>query len=118
MDIRSHLVQYPRVPSYKMIWREYTPEHYHALKHLQSWNRENFRAQMDRLLEEIPLDEDEALEMERWQRVEMDTDDESETDNEPESDNEYESDNESTSDAQSKSDDRPISINQSGSDNE
>ena len=44
------------------------PEHYHALKHLQSWNSSNFRSQMDRLLQEILLDEDEALEMERLRR--------------------------------------------------
>ena len=69
VDISSHLVQHPRVPSYR-IERvfEYTPEHYHALKHLQSWDEDNFRSQMDRLLLEIPLDEDEALEMERLQR--------------------------------------------------
>ena len=72
IDVSPHLVQRPRVPSYtNRRSRQYTPEHYHALKHLQSWNRENFRAQMDRLLEEIPLDKDEALEMERLQREEL-----------------------------------------------
>lgn len=63
IDVSSHLVQHPRVPSYNG-W--YTPEHYHALKHLEFWDRKNFRSQMDRLLQEIPLDEDETLEMERW----------------------------------------------------
>ena len=60
------------------------PEHYHALKHLQSWDEDNFRSQMDRLLQEIPLDEDEALEMERLRRDHPDThfDDESESDDE------------------------------------
>lgn len=74
IDVSSHLVRHPRVPSYTMrSWVRYTPEHYHALKHLQSWNYKNLRAQMDRLLEEIPLDEDEALEMEglRQEKLEM-----------------------------------------------
>ena len=44
------------------------PEHYHALKHLQSWDEDNFRSQMDHLLQEIPLDEDEALVMELLRR--------------------------------------------------
>ncbi|GAB7325794.1 hypothetical protein MBLNU13_g09883t1 [Cladosporium sp. NU13] len=71
IDVSSHLAQHPRVPSYKMRGHfEYTPEHYHALKHLQSWDEDNFRSQMDRLLQEIPLDEDEALEMERMRREE------------------------------------------------
>jgi len=66
VDISSHPVQHPRVPSYRIEkYFEYTPEHYHALKHLQSWDEDNFRSQMDRLLQEIPLDEDEALAMER-----------------------------------------------------
>ncbi|KAM0717426.1 hypothetical protein Q7P37_007278 [Cladosporium fusiforme] len=47
----------------------YTPEHYHALKHLDSWDWSNFRSQMDRLLEEIPLSEEDSLEM---RRIEMD----------------------------------------------
>jgi hypothetical protein len=97
IDVSSHLVQHPRVPSYTMErYEEYTPEHYHALKHLKSWDRFNFRSQMDRLLQEIPLDEDEALEMERLQRKksEMDFDDESESDEESERVSEWESDDE------------------------
>ena len=80
IDVSLHLVRHPRVPSYKVgKYDEYTPEHYHALKHLQSWDKSNFRSQMDRLLQEIPLDEDEALEMERLrrERLERDFDDES-----------------------------------------
>jgi hypothetical protein len=87
IDVSSHLVQHPRVSYYKTRkYSEYTPEHYHALKHLKSWDRFNFRSQMDRLLQEIPLDEDEALEMERLQRkkLEMDFDDESGSDEESE----------------------------------
>jgi hypothetical protein len=69
IDVSSHLAQHPRVLSYKMgKHHEYTPEHYHALKHLQSWDEDNFRLQMDHLLQEVPLDEDEALEMERLRR--------------------------------------------------
>jgi hypothetical protein len=72
IDVSSHLVQHPRVPSYSMwIWDEYTPEHYHALKHLEYWDEDNFRSQMDRLLQEIPLNDEEALEMERLQREEV-----------------------------------------------
>jgi hypothetical protein len=69
IDVGPHLVHRPRVPSYRLDGLDdYTPEHYHALKHLQSWDVDNFRSQMDRLLQEIPLDEDEALEMERLRR--------------------------------------------------
>ena len=75
VDISSHLVQHPRVPSYRIgKYFEYTPEHYHALKHLEFWDRKNFRSQMDRLLQEIPLDEDETLEMERLQRKKLEGD--------------------------------------------
>lgn len=75
IDVSSQLVQYPRVSSYTMLdYAGYTPEHYHALKHLGSWDESNFRSQMDHLLQEIPLDEDEALEMERLRREEMELD--------------------------------------------
>lgn len=75
IDVSLHLVQHPRVPSYKMRkYGEYTPEHYHALKHLQSWDRYNFRSQMERLLQDISLDEDEALEMERLRRKKLEED--------------------------------------------
>jgi hypothetical protein len=56
---------------------KYTPEHYHALKHLRSWDPSNFRSQMDRLLQEIPLDEDESREMERILELEFKTEEES-----------------------------------------
>lgn len=95
VDINSHLVQHPRVPSYRLEeYFEYTPEHYHALKHLESWDETNFRSQMDRLLQEIPLDEDEALEMERLQRtrLEKDFDDDSETEDESGNGNESDTD--------------------------
>lgn len=92
IDVSSHLAQQPRVPSYRIertpIYSyRYTPEHYYALKHLRSWDEDNFRSQMDRLLQEVPLDEDEALAMEqlRRERVEMGLDTDFETDNESES---------------------------------
>jgi len=62
IDISHHVANHPRKPIYDY---RYTPEYYHALKHLQSWNVSNFGSQMDRLLQEIPLDEEEAREMER-----------------------------------------------------
>jgi hypothetical protein len=66
IDISDYLARHPRIGVYETTYMdEYTPEHYHALKHLQSWNVSNFRSQMDRLLQEIPLDEEESLEMER-----------------------------------------------------
>lgn len=69
IDVSDHLAKHPRVPLYRTNqFREYTPEHYHALKHLQSWDEDNFRSQMDLLLQEIPLEEDEALEMERLRK--------------------------------------------------
>jgi hypothetical protein len=61
IDISNHLARHPRIAAYSHI---YPREHYHALKHLQSWDRSNLRFQMDRLLEEIPLDEEEYLEVE------------------------------------------------------
>jgi hypothetical protein len=74
INVSSHHVQRPRNPlygaigygrsDYDCIIYDYTPEHYHALKHLPSWNDDNFRSQMDRLLQEIPLNEEEARLME------------------------------------------------------
>lgn len=75
IDVSSHLAKHPRVPSYKTTkYGQYTPKHYHALKHLHSWDEDNFRSQMDRLLQELPLDEDEALEMRRLQRKKLEGD--------------------------------------------
>jgi hypothetical protein len=65
IDISDHLTQYPRIGLYKSsTYGQYTPEHYRALNHLQSWDDTNFRSQMDRLLQEIPLDEEESRGME------------------------------------------------------
>ena len=62
IDVSRLVANQCSTPAYT---KEYTPEHHHALKHLQSWDEDNFRSQMDRLLQEIPLDEDGVLEMER-----------------------------------------------------
>jgi hypothetical protein len=73
IDVSDHLTRHPRIAVYKTsehTFLDYTPEHYHALKHLQSWDESNFRSQMDRLLQEIPLDEEESLEMERIRELE------------------------------------------------
>ena len=101
-DVSSHLAQHPRVASYDG-W--YTPEHYHALKHLQSWDEDNFRSQMDRLLQEIPLDEDEALEMERLRKDHPETsfDDDSESDDESEMSRQSESSDQLKGNDQSRS---------------
>jgi hypothetical protein len=122
IDVSSHLAQHPRVPSYQEVtFHEYTPEHYHALKHLQSWDHSNFRSQMDRLLQKIPLDEDEALEMERLRRkrLERDLDDDSdmeylsqdddgsESSEYLENDDRLQSENQSETNDQSQRDGRP-----------
>jgi hypothetical protein len=71
IDVRDYLTRHPHIAVRKSSFREaYTPEHYHALKHLQSWDESNFRSQMDRLLEEIPLEEEESHEMERIRELE------------------------------------------------
>jgi hypothetical protein len=104
IDVSSHIAQHPRIPRYGHIannhddsYRDdyiYTPEHYHALKHLQSWDVSNFRSQMDRLLQEIPLNEEEAREMERLPEMEIATSDDGETgiDDEYPSDEDHEGD--------------------------
>jgi hypothetical protein len=66
IDISDHLAHHPRIGVYnKTEYCCYTPEHYRALKRLQSWDQSNFRSQMDNLLQENPLDEEESREMER-----------------------------------------------------
>lgn len=66
-DVSQHLIHHPRTPTYTL---HYTPEHYHALKHLDSWNKDNFRSQMDGLLEEIPLSREESMVMQATQEEE------------------------------------------------
>ena len=101
IDVSHRVANHPR----KLIYdRWYTPEHYHALKHLHSWNEDNFRSQMDRLLQEIPLDEEEALEMERLRRKEIkrllgeETD--SDTGDEWDTSDEWEADDERTTNSE------------------
>lgn len=76
MDVSHHLSRHPRKSAYRSDGlSSYTPEHHHALKHLQSWNESNFRSQMDCLLRDIPLEEGDAEKMERirdWEREWMD----------------------------------------------
>lgn len=69
IDVSLHTANHPRMAAYEADvernFGKYTPEHYHALKHLQSWSYHDFRPQMDRLLKDIPLNEEESREMER-----------------------------------------------------
>jgi hypothetical protein len=98
IDLNDHLThhRHPRIAVYETITNPcwyYTPEHYHALKHLQSWDQSNFRSQMDCLLQEIPLDEEESREMERFRVVELTNDYETEREAEEDS-SEWETDEE------------------------
>jgi hypothetical protein len=70
IDIRDHLTSHPRIAVHDTtISNRYTPEHYHALRHLQSWDESNFRSQTDRLLQEIPLNKEESREMELIRKI-------------------------------------------------